>query len=368
MAKDPLYQDLRGWEGWLAHDLYLRFRGDETARKLENLYLKAEKAKGQFDAYMHRIAAPLRGDAQVLTAPNKGKAEAREKLGRGGEAQDPASLKDIVRGTIKCRTYLALYICRQLIEKSAEYRTIDGHFRKLNPGVAAPTRYFKDRFEVGAGGERDGPAGSGYRDCNFTVLIGQGASWAFACELQVQIARLNVVKEYEHPIYEILRIKNKETGASILKPRPDKHAAPGGNNISVLGSKLIDVYEAIQDEKALNRDDLMTLWEVVEKFYPGNRLTRDQVTFEPNLIKRVEDMLPRLYDEYNKKAVREGFISVVEYQSFVDDKKRGKVRSGASSDIARVTAKTGTRDDRDVSYGGRRAPRASGTRYGESPF
>jgi hypothetical protein len=141
---------------------------------LHDLYHKAATAQRQLGDLVDEVATGTGGEASYRTEPKRWQ-RALDKL--AGLGRDASRLTDLAAGTIR-------------------YRTLDDLYRGLNeirrhPG--ARIVFFHDRFLH--------PLDNGYRDIQLKLRMPGG----HIVELQLHLAAVRDVGEWEHALFEVRR-------------------------------------------------------------------------------------------------------------------------------------------------------------------
>jgi hypothetical protein len=241
--------------------------------QVDELYRQAELCDKKLVEFMRGVNREFPGG--VIVHPSlKRRADAEAKLRRTNPAEDPNTLKDIARATIKYDKLSTMYAARNYIFDS-------GHVAQE-----------KNRYAI------DTAVTSGYRDIKFFLDL-PIAGGSHICELQLNVSLALIAKELEHPIYEIIRRGGDPPNYNdVILPQRD---------VEKLGPKMRAVYVHIKQRGMLIKSRCDQLKEVVFLFFEqigqNISLKRSTVIVPAGNVKQLASMTPALYQYYEQLAL-----------------------------------------------------------------
>jgi len=262
-----------------------RLTGQSFTEQMDCLYEQATIADASLGRFMRELNAQFQG--VIVHPPLKKRETAEEKLSRGGgERDDPATLRDIARATIKYNRLETMYAARDTI------RTRYGHL----------VVKVKDRYQEAKA------VPSGYRDVKFFIKMDAGDHGQHICELQLNVSTALVAKEREHPVYEILR-RGDKTGGAVLIPAGEAQK---------LGPKLRTVFIMCKKAGLLTPDEKTALLSVVLAFFQdraASRLKPGAVSLQSGDVQALQKVTPKLYQHYEQQALKAKYMTASGFQT-----------------------------------------------------
>jgi len=192
--------------------LKVQYSSAEFTAQMDRLYLVSAIALDVYKERMHGIEKQFGAHAKI--PPLKGRKTAEDKLLRGGGLpKSPATLTDIVRGTLVFDDHASMFDAAKTLQKEGIVFSMKDRFHSEESAGY-------DESKSSAGGiVLKGAQDTGYRDINmllrlditvpcFPAVVGEADKTEVVtciCELQLNVNALLSAKELAHPVYEITR-------------------------------------------------------------------------------------------------------------------------------------------------------------------